>query len=375
MTFLLKINFCHFGKKTKFVIKKIFFMKKYAYFLFIIFFIISCFEEKNSKKKLNSFNNKEISDIEKITKKIRNNPKNSSLFSERAKLFFKNNEINKAINDINIALKLDSLNANFYIELSEYELIKGQSGKSKDILEKCIRIYPNHKDVNLKLGQIYLYVKDYKKSIKFFNKVQKICEKEEKINFKEIAEIYFFKSIIFEETKDTTKAIKNLQIAMENNPKYYEAISKIAFLYMKKRPEIAIEYYKKAMEIIPKSIEVHYNLALIYQNQKKFPEAIEKYNFIIENIDSSYYQAFFNIGFINSEFLNKNKIAIENFTKAIKFNKNYVSAYYRRGSCFEKIGNQKKAKKDYLKAMEILPNYSKSIEALNALENKNRTIE
>ncbi|OQX99129.1 MAG: hypothetical protein B6I24_03355 [Bacteroidetes bacterium 4572_128] len=343
-------------------------MKKYAYFLFIIFFIISCFEEKNSKKKMNSLN-KEISNIEKITKKIRNNPKNSLLFSERAKLFFKKNEINNAINDINIALKLDSLNANFYIELSEYELIKGKSGKSKDILEKCIKIYPNHKEANLKLGQIYLYVKDYKKSIKIFNKVQKICEKKEKINFKEIAEIYFLKSIIFEETKDTTKAIKNLQIAIENNPKYYEAISKIAFLFMKKRPEIAIEYYKKAMEIMPKSIEVNYNLALIYQNQKKFSEAIGKYNFIIENIDSTYYQAFFNIGFINSEFLKKNKIAIENFTKAIKFNENYVSAYYKRGNCFEKIGKKQYAKRDYLKAMEILPNYSKSIESLNRLEN------
>ena len=47
------------------------------------------------------------------------------------------------------------------------------------------------------------------------------------------------------------------------------------------------------------------------------------------------------------------RLAMKDFDKAIKLNKNYASAYYQRGHCFRYLGQHKKADADFAKAKQL----------------------
>lgn len=298
--------------------------------------------------------------IKDVSDKIRETPKDDNLFYERSKLYFKKDDIANAINDLEIAMKLDSLKPVYYTQLSEYYLLKGDSKTSKTTLEKCIKLFPENTDALLKLSNIYFYVKEYKKSLTYLSQVEQID--------KHIAQTYFIKGLIYKELNNSENAIKNLQIAVDNEPNYYDAYMLLGLLYAEKHDSIAVDYYKNAINIAPKSLEAHYNTALFYQENSRYQQAIDTYNYILDNIDSTQQNIYYNIGYINLIYLNKYKEAIPYFSKAINYDSKYFQAYYNRGYCYELLKQYNKAKEEYQKSLEIYPNYELSINALNRLD-------
>ena len=294
--------------------------------------------------------------------KIRKNPTNSDLFFQRATLYFKNHQIDDAINDLDIAIKLDSTIAKYYIILANYELLKGRSEKVKTTLEKCIRIFPENTKALLMLAKLHLYVKQYKESNNYLKKILRI----DKYN----PEAYYIRGLIYKENLDTVKAIENIQIAVEYEPEYYDAYILLGLLFSAKSDNIAVDYYNNAIEILPKSIEAHYNLALYYQENNNADKAIEKYNYIISEIDSSISNIYFNLGYVYLVYSDEPENALPYFSKALKIDSNYAEAYYNRGYCYELLNDFENASLDYNKSLDIIPNYSLSINGLNRIEQK-----
>ena len=67
----------------------------------------------------------------------------------------------EAINDLEIALKVDTTRQELYLQLSDLYLTTAQSEKSKNILELCIYRYPKNADAKVELAKIYFYVQMY----------------------------------------------------------------------------------------------------------------------------------------------------------------------------------------------------------------------
>jgi tetratricopeptide (TPR) repeat protein len=65
-------------------------------------------------------------------------------------------------------------------------------------------------------------------------------------------------------------------------------------------------------------------------------------------------------------------VATNNFSDAIYSNSEFYEAYYSRGNCFETLGNIAQAESDYNRAIEINPEYTYAIEALEILREKNK---
>lgn len=301
--------------------------------------------------------------IEKLTGLIRKNPLNANLFTERAKLYIRQSRIEEAISDLEIVIKIDSLNPESFILLSGLYLKNGKSGKTKEILKKCLDINPENADVILRLANLYFYVKDYIKAMECLNRAQKIEPN--------LPLIYFTKGMIYKDNNDVEMAIKNFQIAVEKEPEYYDAYILLGLLYAEKTDSLAIAYYKNAIQIIPSSIEAHYNLAMYFQQNAYENRALNEYNLILTEIDSLQPNIYFNMGYIYMQYLNEYKTAITKFTHAIRINKSYVEAYYNRGYCFENLKDYKLAEKDYQKSLEIVENYDLAIQGLNRLDKMN----
>lgn len=336
-------------------------MNKIPVVLSILFitFSIAC-QQKQNKTSENKNIEADTSAIEVLSLQIRETPKDDALFAKRAELYFQDNKIEEAINDYQIAHKLDTSNVDYYLKLADYQLVLGKSEKVKNILDKGHKNFPENLDIILRLARLHLYVQQYKKSAKFVEEAMKIDPHH--------AESYFLKALISKEIGDTIKAMDNFLIATQKEPEYYEAFMMLGLLNASMNKDIAIDFYKNAIDIQPKSFEANYNLALYYQENNQIDKAIETYNHILSHIDSTAAIVYFNKGYIKLVLENKYADAIPFYEKVVAIDSTYYEAYHNLGFCYEQLGEFEKARNLYNLVLEYAPNYQLSILGLNRLD-------
>ena len=327
-----------------------------------IFFAIACKPkpEKHLKQQIS-----ELPDslkLDSLTQLIHQNPRQSDLYGERSKLNGKLGKINDAINDLTIANALDSLNPQYYLDLSDYYLRMGKSEVTHDLLLKANRLIPENRDILYRLGNLYFYVQNYKKAMNYLNQAQKIDPY--------MAQVYFSKAMILKETGDTAKAVENLQIAVEREPLYYDAYMLLGYLFSTKPDSLAIDYYKNAVRIIPDSYEAYYGIAMFYQENNNPEEALKTYRFMLDSISNRLPMIHFNMGYIEMLDYENYAEAIQHYDSAILFNTNYPEAYCNRAFCYEKLNQSSLARADFMKALEQQPNMEVAIKGLNRLDGK-----
>ncbi len=332
--------------------------------IFLSFSIGFSYCKPSDKKKTSTINQiaKDSLTIDFYSQKIREDALNPSWYALRGDKQFESGKITEAIEDYQLALQLDSSQAIFYLKIAEFNLNLGKSEKTKQALEECLKLYPEHTDAMLKMAELNLYARQYKPSMEYLVKAIRLDD--------QLAKAYYLKAIIYEETGDTALAITNLQIASNKEPKMYPAYMKLGSIYAKKQDSLALDYFRIAIMLNEKSIEAYYNIAMFYQENELYQKAIDKYNLLLQHADPEFYEAYFNKGYIYLEFLHNYPKAIEEFTKAIELKNNYYQAYHNRGLANELAGNFIDARKDYLLALNILPNYSLSLDGINRIHQK-----
>jgi tetratricopeptide (TPR) repeat protein len=291
---------------------------------------------------------------------IRENPKNPELFFKRAEIQASRKNFSQALNDITIALSMDSLKPAYYINQAEYYIFSGEPNSAKKGLNACLKKFPDNTDVMLKLAEIHLYMKEYSQSKLILNDVVAINN--------DLAQIYFLQGLIAIENGDTTGAARNFQVTIEKAPDFYAAYIQAAKIYSARHEDLAIQYLKSAIDLAPESYEAHYFLGLYYQNNGYFTEAHQEYELISSSIDSTQPYPYYNRGYIEMVYLRNYPKAVEWFTKAIEKKPDYAEAWYNRGFSYELDGKLSKAKEDYNKAMEIQPNFPMAIKGLNRID-------
>lgn len=334
--------------------------------LLFIFGFISCGNNKteNVKSEEKTAIIDSISDINEITKKIRQNPESPDLFVKRAELQFQNNNVAEAINDMNIALVLDSLNTNYYVKIAEYYLHIGRSEMARDALLKSLQINPMNADARLKLAQIYFYVKMYNQAIREVNNLE--------ANNLQSADSYFLKGLIYYEQEMFNEAIRAFRSTIDFDRNYWQAHNFLGLIHNKLENPLAVDFFETAVRLFPDNLEIRLNAGITFQDFKFPDKALEQYEYII-SVDSAVYNAFFNKGYVYLELKGNYPKAIEAFTKAIELDETSYPAYYNRGFAYELMGNLNMAEANYRKALEIKPNYDLAVDGLNDVIAKQRS--
>ncbi|NLA24187.1 MAG: tetratricopeptide repeat protein, partial [Bacteroidales bacterium] len=302
-----------------------------------------------------------ISDIEKLSLQIRENPRQHELFVKRASFYYQEGQIEDAINDMEIALRLDSLNPNYLVTISDYYLLRGKSEKSKEALDKCLSAYPDNVEARFRLAQLYFYVKDYDKALSQVFEIEKLGKQDDKS--------YYLKALIFIEYKVFNGAVESLRKVIEYNPEHYEAHNMLGMLYYERNDKLAVEYFNTAVRLFPENLLILLNAGLCYEKFDMPERSFEMYEKALE-IDKNDYQANYNMGYYQLVYAEDYEFAVDYFTEAIKQRPNAYEAYYNRGYAWENMQNFQKAKQDYNKVMEIVPNFDKAVSALNRIDLK-----
>ncbi|MCC7331849.1 MAG: tetratricopeptide repeat protein [Flavobacteriales bacterium] len=342
---------------------------KFIYILILLFFsaLFSCKTDANQVDESEQTNKKDSlefvrkSEFEPINEELKNNPNNPTLYIKRARAYQKFKQSDLAVEDIDRAIKLDSLVPEYYLLKAELQKEIGNYADAKRTLDKCLMMDNQNIQARIELGWIAFIIQNYEQAIEYADAALRLNVY--------AAEAYYLKGMIFYEQNDSSKAISSFITATEQEADYYEAYIQLGLLHINQPNTLAKEYFKNALRIKPTSSEALYNYGYTCQIRGEYPEAIATYQKMVEI--EPFREPYFNLGFIHQEYLGKYAEAIEYYTIAIQLSPLYYVAYYNRGLCYEKLGNQNLAEADFRKTLNIKSDYSYAGIALDrVLKNK-----
>ncbi len=292
-----------------------------------------------------------------LTKLIRQNPNDPSLLIERSKVYAKEGAYRAAIDDVQMAMEIDSLNVAYYHLLSNYYMDYLKSKEGIETLKEAHEKFPKDITTLLKLSENYLILKNYEQSMLAANKVLNIDPQH--------PEGYFMLGMNFREAGDTNRAINSFQEAIEIEPELYDAWIIIGQLYEDLGKDIALTYYEGAIEIDPNNVNGWHSKAFYLQNNNQVDQAIEIYR-QINLIDKQFPQAYLNAGLL---YLEKDSLnsAYDQFNILVNSNPTNYYGFYYRGITNELMNRLDLAKADYETCLRIKPNFVKAKQALEDL--------
>lgn len=295
------------------------------------------------------------SPLDSITDIIEEEGKSAELLTDRANLYLIYQNVDAARNDINEAMLLDSGLAELHEVKGEMHFMLNQSRRSKKEWEKCLKLDPKNSVCIMRLAELMIAVGNYDRALELVNQQIEMDNTD--------AQAYFMKGIIVRDKgQDTALALQYFQNAIDLRQDYIEAIDMMAVTLAERQDTLAKFYYDRLLDLQPNNADTYFKLGVYYQNLNELNRAIESYTQATQ-LNRRHAESYFNLGYLHVE-LDLHQQARDYFTKVIENKERPYQAYYARGYTFEVVGDVLNARKDYRKALEILPMYKPAQEAL-----------
>ncbi|HON19529.1 MAG TPA: tetratricopeptide repeat protein, partial [Salinivirgaceae bacterium] len=106
-----------------------------------------------------------------------------------------------------------------------------------------------------------------------------------------------------------------------------------------------------------------------YQETNRPKQAIEQYQQILNQIDSTALDPLFNIGYIYQE-QEKYSESIQYFSKATKYHPYEARVFYRLALSYEKLNQRDSAIVNYRRTLDVDPDFEEAFNAIDRLTRK-----
>jgi len=298
-------------------------------------------------------------EIEVLNENILSDSLNAEHYYLRSRYYIEQKDINKALADIRKAIQLNENKSDYFVALSDIYLSMERIPNCMEALKRAEELDPANNSALLKLAEVHLILKDYTNTFEYTKRALDL----DLIN----PVAHFIRGYAYMELGDSTLAIRNFQAAADQDQGYYAAYIELGSLYAAQKNSLAAGYLHTAIRIDPNRRDAYYLLAMAYQEEENIPMAVETYEKLIV-ISPDFKEAYYNLGYINLVYINDFEEAIRYFSKAISLDPKYTDAFFNRGYSHELLGDYANARKDYQKALELVPNYERSISGMNRLD-------
>lgn len=296
-----------------------------------------------------------------LLRQLETDSSNSMAWNALATYYLKQEKFNEALHHINKALELSPDDYRHFIVLANIYLLMSDANRSLATLLKAADMHPMQAEVLAELGRVQLITKDYPRAIEYLKRALAIDKNNSKA--------YFWRAMYYLEHADTSKAVSDLQLAVAIDKSLYEGYLELGHILYAQRNPLAAEYLDHALQLAPNQAELIYSIGMAFQEMGRFPQAMDSYNRIL-SFDSTFYKAWYNLGYIHLVELDNMQAATRYFENAIRFNPQYTDAWYNKGLSHELSGNLHQAWADYKQCLAIDPEYNRAIEGLNRLDQK-----
>lgn len=207
------------------------------------------------------------------------NPKNNTAsYLLKGQAFFYNSNLDSAQFYFYKILESDSNNAEAINQLAEIHFRKVEIGKSLMFFNRSISIDSTNEESFFKIAEIKLFLGDYKSVFININKGLRINERK--------PEAYFMKGVAYKHIGDTNKAISSFKTAIELKHDFAKVYYELGLLLTLQNDPLAIEYYKRGIEVSPEDTGLKYSLAWSYNRFNNFGEADKAYNNVVREFPS-----------------------------------------------------------------------------------------
>jgi tetratricopeptide (TPR) repeat protein len=216
--------------------------------------------------------------------------------------------------------------------------------------ERCLQLKPDYSNIHKQMGYVYYNQDKFDKAIQHFA-LQETSSKTEITDY-----LYWYRrGYSYNAIKDYTSAKTNLSKSLQYKTDYINTYLELGFACSKlKEDEAAIEWFKKAALIDPKSHIPTNGIAEVYRdNKKNMDEAMNWYKKTLQ-INSTERKACFGMGYcLNSK--SRYSEAIPYLETAIQKEATYTAAYVELGYSYHKTNRNDDALKMFEKALNLNP--------------------
>lgn len=339
-------------------------------------------------------------------KAIKSNPINAAAYCNRGLLYIYKDHPNfkKAINDFNMALKIDPKDSKYLYNrgvalayMGKYnEAIKdftaaivinpnywaahSNRGSAHMILknykqgfldyDSALKINPgdiialsNRADNYLKLGQYEKSINDCNELIKYkpewgyWNRAQVKYEIKKYVDaisdYTEVIKIepnnlwaYLNRAVAYGKIKDYAKSIDDFKHIIEVDPNFSYAYANLGSYYQSVGDDVnALKNLNEAIKLNPNEDLPHMNIGEIYVKQGYYNKALAEFNKAIK-LDKKYKCTYCNRGMLYYKMCRYSK-ALADFKKAVTLDSKYSETYYKMSIIYKELGQNEKSKKMY----------------------------
>jgi tetratricopeptide (TPR) repeat protein len=329
---------------------------KYIGILFATtFFILMACTNQTTKK--GDYKVYDIKEIDELSAQIVNAPGDALLYAKRAMLFGEYEFYQEAELDAEKALSLDSMSVDLYRILGNAYFDNNHSHAAVTLLEKAIERFPEEKSIYFILAEMQMILQQHQQSLVIIDKLMKLHPNH--------PEGLFIQGQILKEMGDTLKAMDRYQATVEQDADFIDAYIQLAILSGELGSALTMRYIDNALRIDSMSqtalllkAQYHHFRSDYAQAQLEYEKAILKHpqsaNFNY-NLALMYMELGENADKNNDKALatEQYKLAFHHFDNATKFDLQFADAYFYKGMSAERMGNKEVAKTDYENAMRL----------------------
>ena len=298
--------------------------------------------------------------IQLLSDSIAMDSTDAHLYVSRAKAYFATEQIGLAMVDINKSLQLDPNNVDTYLLLADVYYALGDQDNISSTLNKAVEVNSLDARPLVKLAELNLLQQNFNLAMGYVDKALGLSSYNPRA--------YFVKGMCYMAAKqDTVSALRNFQLASEQDAMFYDPVEQISRIYAAQQPSYAIDYLRKAQQQFPDQSTARYELALYLQSHGEPEEALLHYDTLLMMRPDNYY-VLFNIGYVNYVYLENNEVALDYFNRALEANPKYIDAYYNKGRVLEQMGQYTQASEIYKEILKMQPNYRLAVDAINRIQ-------
>jgi tetratricopeptide (TPR) repeat protein len=267
-------------------------MKSFLFFVLLLpVMVFSCkpFTEKQDVREGTPVDcTLSIPDLSQVNRYILQEPQNPNLYRIRSQILLDSGRYREALSDAKRALSLNPEDQYNFVVVGKAHRALGHIDSA---LSACATAEQNgfaDPDNFLLMGDLYLIIRQYKKSLDYLNKALKMAPFEPKI--------YFLKGLVFWETKDTVKALSNWQTSIEQDPEYADGYCRLATYYMeKKQYQVAEQFLRSGLRLRPEDAFLNYDMG-VFLTQRNFSDSAINFYEKALSLESGLVPAKINLG-------------------------------------------------------------------------------
>lgn len=269
-------------------------------------------------------------------------------YYNRGNVYMNSDIHEKAILDYSSCVKLDPNHWEAYINRGVTRTKQKDFVNAIGDFDAALAIDSTLLKAYINRANAYRMLKDYDKALLDYNKAGRIKP--------DMAELYLNRSILKFEMKDLDGALTDLDMALGLDSRYESAFINRAFIRKQKGDfSGSLADYTAAIELDPGNSELYNNRGNVYFQTGEMSAAINDYNQSIQ-LNPNDYLGYKNRGTIHLSRNNADE-AINDFREAIIRNPKSGDLFFNLALAKKAKGDSEGMKADYLKAVELDPNY------------------